>query len=243
MSTKEPMKNQLFYNCLVGKHSVVTGYKPAGSLSLEGAFAIYQRGYIARLTESLGDTFESVWQVLGDEFFFELCRQFITNHESQTYNLSDYSVKFIDFLISQPVSRELPFLSDLAHLGWLHKEVFHRQTCVGKSGPELMALLENDNPRTQWVDSLELLRSEFCLFDIWKALKDKSAPPCSWAGPHYLAIYKSEQQVYVKQITKRQFQAFEDIRRGQPLMTALENLEEFELSELFHFLAKNQLLK
>ncbi|WP_413289946.1 putative DNA-binding domain-containing protein [Bdellovibrio sp. HCB337] len=237
------MKNQIFYNCLIGKGAPELAYKPAGKLRLEDAFAIYQRGYIARLTESLGDTFESVWQVLGDELFFEVARQFIQTHESQTYNLSDYSVKFVDFLISQPVSQELPFLSDLAHLGWMHKEVFHRPTQVGRNGTDLMRLLEDDQHRAELVDSVELLKSPYCLFDIWKALKENLEPPSSWQGPQYLVLYKSGDQVFVKQISFGLYQAFEKIRQGQALMASLEHLEEFELTELFHFLAKNHLLK
>lgn len=237
------MKNQLFYKCVIGKESCISSFQPAGKLSLEGAFAVYQRGYIARLTEALGDTFESVWKVLGDEIFFDVCRTFIMANPSQAYNLSDYSVKFIDFLMSQSASVEFPFLSDLAHLGWLHKEVFHRPQETGLQGAALMALIEDHQRHATLVESFGLLTSDFCLFDIWKSLKDETDPPDSWTGKQFLTLYKTDQQVYVKQITERQHRAFENIRRGLPLMAALDHLEEFELTEMFHFIAKYTLLK
>jgi hypothetical protein len=237
------MKNQLFYNCVIGQTLAVDGFQPAGKLSLEAAFAVYQRGYIARLTETLGDIFESVWKVLGDEIFFDVSRKFIAANPSQVYNLSDYSVKFIDFLISQSVSVEFPFLPDLAHLGWLHKEIFHRPMTTSLSDAELMALLEDDNGIAALVETVELLASGFRIFDIWKALKDETRPPEFWKGPQYLVLYKFEQQVYVKQVSEGQYRAFENIRIGMPLITALEHLEELELTDLFHLLSKHSLLR
>jgi len=237
------MKNQLFYNCVTGQTPTVDGFQPAGKLSLDDAFSVYQRGYIARLTETLGDTFESVWKVLGDEIFFDVCRKFITTNPSQAYNLSDYSVKFIDFLISHSAAVEFPFLPDLAHLGWLHKEVFHRPVMTSLRGEELMALLDDDRNHVRLIESVEFLRSEFRLFDIWKTLKDETEPPESWEGRQYLVLYKFDHQVYVKQISEGQYRVFENIRMGCPLIVALEHLEEDELSDLFHFLTKYSLLR
>lgn len=235
------MKNRLFYKSVTGSPQDLSLYMPAGALDLDAALAVYQNGYIARLTETLGDTFESVWSVLGDEDFFQICRQFISSHPSQNYNLSNYSVKFVDFLISHPASEEFPFLPDLAHLGWLHKEVFHRPHQEGLNSEALMKLLEQDKARVFLIETFELLRSEYCLFDIWKALKDQSDPPTPWRESQCLVLYKSEQQVFVKQVTERQFEALEKIQLGIPLIEALEELEEFEISDLFQFLAKNKI--
>jgi len=237
------MKNQRFYNCVISKDTPPEGFLAAGSLSPEEGFAVYQRAYVARLTEALGDTYESVWKVLGDLIFFDVCEKFITAHGSQAYNLSDYSVKFIDYLISQSASVEFPFLSDLAHLNWLHKEVFHRAQETGLSGEALMALLEKENGRASTVAGFELVTSEYCIFDIWKALKEDSAPPESFVQKQFMVLYKSDHQVYLKQLTEHQYRAFENIRLGLPIMEALDILEEFELTELFHFLSKYALLK
>jgi hypothetical protein len=237
------MKNQRFYNCVISKDTPPEGFVAAGSLSPEEGFAVYQRAYIARLTEALGDTYESVWKVLGDSIFFDVCEKFIVAHGSQAYNLSDYSVKFIDYLISQSASVEFPFLSDLAHLNWLHKEVFHRPQETGLSGNALMALLEKDQGRAMTIEAFELFKSEYCVFDIWKALKENTTPPESFLQKQFMVLYKSDHQVYVKQLTERQYKSFESIRMGLPIMDALDSLEEFELTELFHFLSKQALLK
>ncbi len=237
------MKNQLFYNCVAAKGQVPDNYQAAGGLSTQEAFAVYQRGYVARLTETLGDTYESVWSVLGDDLFFEVCREFIFLHSSLSYNLSDYSVKFIDFLISHPISQEFPFLADLAHLGWLHKKVFHAATEQALAGEELITLLGNDDKKLMLVSDFDVLKSDFCLFDIWKSLKNESVPPEKWQNPQCLAFYKLDQQVYVQQISIKEFEFFEHLRSGLDIIDACECLTSTEITSLFHFLKTSRCLK
>ena len=48
------------------------GIRPAGRLkTAASALEVYRRAYVARLTEALGDTYEAVWSVLGDDVFFD----------------------------------------------------------------------------------------------------------------------------------------------------------------------------
>ena len=59
---------------------------------------LHRQGYIARLTEALGETFESIWWFLGDEEFFTICGEYISQHQSSVANLSNYGDHFIEFL-------------------------------------------------------------------------------------------------------------------------------------------------
>src|SRR5687768_3042109 len=69
-----------------------------GRLSLQEALGVYSNGYVARLTEALGEIFEGVWWVLGDSGFFEMCKRYIAATPSKSYNLSDYGDGFPAFL-------------------------------------------------------------------------------------------------------------------------------------------------
>lgn len=238
------MKHRLFYNCVIRGDAPPEGYKAAGGLTVDAAFAVYQRGYIARLTEALGDTYESIWRVLGDELFFDVCRKFIAGNPSQSYNLSDYSVKFIDFLISHPVAEEFPFLPDLAHLGWLHKEVFHSAGEWGLSGEELMSRLSEEPNRVRLAQPFEIVKSRYRLFDIWKALKFETAAPAreEWAQSQNVVLYKSDQQVFVREVTAQEAQFFEDLKSGTDVIVACEALAPQEITTLFEFLGSARCL-
>ncbi|RYZ72111.1 MAG: DUF2063 domain-containing protein, partial [Proteobacteria bacterium] len=142
------------------------GFQPAGKLTPEDAFAIYQRAYVARLTDMLGETFQNVWKVLGDRDFFVVARDFISETPSQSYNLSDYSEKFIGFLSTHELSKEFPFLPDLASVGWIKKELFDAAAEIGLPGEGVLELLEANMP-AQLVTSVRLLKSEFAIHDLW----------------------------------------------------------------------------
>jgi len=237
------MKNRLFYNIIIGAEKApADGFTAAGTLTLAEGFEVYQRGYIARLTETLGDTYESVWRVLGDDFFFETCREFISRNASQSYNLSDYSVKFIDFMLSHPATADFPFLPDLAHLGWLHKEIFHGAGDIGLAGEELLSRLSEGSSEIQLTDNFAVLKSTYCLFDIWKALKSESPLPENWQTQQNLAIYKMENQVYVRPISNAETDFFENVQAGMDILEACEKMAPQEISALFEFLGSARCL-
>ncbi|MBS1969926.1 MAG: putative DNA-binding domain-containing protein [Bdellovibrionales bacterium] len=237
------MKNRFFYNVVTGAEKAPTeGFKAAGSLSVEGGFAVYQRGYIARLTETLGDTYESVWRVLGDDLFFEACEEFITRSPSQSYNLSDYSVKFIDFMISHEATADFPFLPDLAHLGWLHKEVFHGMGDIGLGGEELMSALSERAEDVKLTPNFAILKSAYRLFDIWKVLKEEGPLPENWQEPQNLALYKMDNQVYVREISAGETEFFENLQAGMNILEACEKLSPQEITALFEFLGSARCL-
>src|SRR6476619_4133535 len=100
MTDKEKLKYQQFYNYIAGHSEVPMGYIPGGHLSEKEAFEVYALGYKARLTESLGETYESIWKFAGDQIFFEVCEDYISRQSSISYNLNDYGFTFPDFLKS-----------------------------------------------------------------------------------------------------------------------------------------------
>ena len=50
---------------------------PVGSLNQKQVLQVYTNDYYARLTEALGESFEAIWAVLGDEEFFKVCHEYI----------------------------------------------------------------------------------------------------------------------------------------------------------------------
>jgi hypothetical protein len=231
-----------FFECVTGQAEAPRDYKPAGKLSLEKAFEVYQRGYVARLTEMLGDTYESVWKVLGDELFFAVAKEFITKNPSQSYNLSDYSYAFISFLKTHSVSEEFPFLPDLANMGWQQKELFNAPTEEGLAGEELIALLSDENAKGRFVSSFQMITSSYCLYDIWQAQSDETNPPDDWERPQALALYKAAHQVFVKPLSDKIYSALKGIADGKVILEACEGLSEDEVTGFFRFLALSRIL-
>ncbi|MBK9324100.1 MAG: putative DNA-binding domain-containing protein [Bdellovibrionaceae bacterium] len=232
-----------FYDYLVGEAPQPLDYKPAGTLTLKEAFQVYRQGYHSRLTEVLGDTFELIWKVLGDDLFFEVTSEFIKENPSCSYNLSNYSAGFITFLVNHKLSNEFPFLKDLAQLCWDQKEIFDAPSENGLEGNCLLTLISDEDSSASFVNSVRLRSSQYCIFDIWNALVHDNVAPENWDQPQTVVIYRSEFQVFLKQISIETHRTLKKIEAGETLMNACQNLEERELTSLFHFLAKYRLLK
>jgi hypothetical protein len=225
----------------------VTG---GGRLSAREAVEVYARGYPARLTEALGETYEACWRVLGDESFFAVAKDFIARSPSQSYNLSDYGAGFADYLRgTAPESFDgvPPFLGDLAAFEWEFKEVFHRAPPAGLGAAELAARAAPAS-RLRFVPALSLLSSGHRVYGMWKRVRDDASPilDAEWTGAERLALYKKEgNPVFVRELSAPEHAALTALAAGRPLDEALasaDGLDEDGARALFAFLAEERLV-
>lgn len=168
---QETLKNwqDQFLNSIleIDQQSLLKQASPITNLSIESCLNIYTRGYKARLIESLGQTFEATWWVLGDEDFFMLAEKFVVHNPSKSFDLSDYGIDFPTFLKTSSNFISIPFLSELAHFEWNFKTLFHS---ADTPKPEDFSnrLSQDLNLKLQLVPSVVLWKSDFAIYDIWK---------------------------------------------------------------------------
>ena len=144
----------------------------AGTLKMQEAVEVYSSGYPARLFEVLGETFETVWKVLGDEDFQFLCIAYIEGHPSRSRNLSDYGESFSDFIeghLPQEVPRGL--LADLARFEWAFKECFHSPYENAAEIPDLRNS-EPENLQFTVMKSVMAIRVNFPVYKLHGASGD-----------------------------------------------------------------------
>ncbi|HYC00800.1 MAG TPA: DNA-binding domain-containing protein [Candidatus Limnocylindrales bacterium] len=220
---------------------------PGGDLDAEGALDVYRRGYRARLTEQLGETYEAVWWVLGDEGFFDVCRRYIAEHPSSSYNLSDYGEGLADFLAAAPESTEMEALPDLARLEWRFKELFHAPEHAHVPVEELAALGDLSSVRLVLGEAVGLIESRFAIGEIFARRKEPpdAAAPFDWRRPQRLLLYKLDGQIYTKELPAGAFAVLEALRDGarveDALVAALEADDGFgeeQASAVFELLAR-----
>ena len=171
---------------------------PMLNLSPQKCIDIYKRGYIARLTEALGETFEASWWVLGDEDFFKITRSYIQTTPSNEYDLSDYGKDFPLFLqLQNKLITDLPFIFDLARFELIFKDIFHKPN-VQDTGLHKLAA-DHFERIFSLSTSAALFESEFSVYQIWKHKnKDiESLDTISLSSHQRLLIYKQNSQVHV----------------------------------------------
>ena len=198
---------------------------PCGSLSTDAALEVYRTGHIVRLTEALGETFEAVWWVAGDDHYFRLAKEFLLTHVSASYNLSDFGKSFPDFLDRiQPFS-DLPFLADLARFEWLFKEVFHLPPHSGLPPEHFQQQPLSENLRLAFGPSISLFRSPYSVYEVWKlrGTTQESLPEKDWSKPQWLLCYKHQQQVYIKQLSEPEYLLLHHLNLGASIEEALDS--------------------
>ncbi len=203
---------------------------PGGSLTSDAAIDVYRTGHIARLTEALGETFEAVWWVAGDEYYFQLAKEFLFKQGSQSYNLSDFGEFFPDYLEERQPFSDLPFLADLARFEWLFKEIFHSPPHTALTPEDFQNHQLSGNLRLSFAPSVRLFHSPYSVYEIWKmrGTDQSSLPEEDWNHPQWLLCYKHQQQVYVKHLTEPDYLLLQALLNGANIEEALvHTLETF----------------
>jgi hypothetical protein len=224
--------------------AAVTG---GGTLSAAEAVEVYRRGYPARLTEALGETYEACWRVLGDDAFFAAARDFIARAPSLTHNLSDYGAGFPEFLESRPDAEHAPFLGELARFEWAFKELFHAAPCPGLDAKVLAARARPDSV-LRLGGGVRLLSLRFRVQEIWRRDRADDAPLKSsdWEGAERLILYKLEgNPIYVRALTAPEHAALTGLAAGRPLgdaLAAAEGLDAAGAQALFAFVAESRIV-
>jgi hypothetical protein len=217
-----------------------------GRLTPSAALDVYRKGYTARLTEALGETYEACWRVLGDEDFLSVCADYAARTPSLSHNLSDYGGLFPGYLESRADLAHAPFLGDLARFEWAFKELFHRAPHAGLPASEIAGRARPDG-RLRLGAAMELLSLRRRVRAIWSRDRSDDTPlsPADWEGEQRLLLYKQgTNDVMIRELSAEEHAALSALRAGHALAEALapSGLDEAATSALFSFLAGSGLV-
>ena len=215
----------------------IKGIKPAGLKSATGAFEVYRRAYRARLIDSLCETYEATWTVLGDKRFFDLCNRYIDVHPSQTYNVSNYGNLFPEFIDARNSFPGLVFLPSLARFERMFWNLFHTKPHAPISSDEVQKLCVQAGARVILGGATWLFESAFSVYDIWK----NRNPDLLWDRPQNLLLYKKGGEIFCKIFSRPEFLFLKSMSSGLALDQIEEvsnGLSEMQIANLFQFLAK-----
>ncbi|MES2257287.1 MAG: DUF692 family multinuclear iron-containing protein [Pseudomonadota bacterium] len=95
-------------------------------------YALYRGNLIATWHKTLGATYPVIAQLVGEEFFGGLCREYGRMYPSVSGDLNQFGGDFSTFLTGFPHTAELPYLPDMARLEWA--------LCRAHSAPDCDAL-------------------------------------------------------------------------------------------------------
>ena len=192
---------------------------------------IYSNGYKVRIHEALGEVYETIQMILGEEAFEKLAYEYADHYPSRYYNLSHTGQHLAEFVRKEPLwLKQYPFLKDLAQFEWQASKAFHAHD---QPAVDLMKL--SKIPMESWEKatfvfqpSISIVESKWPLLRLWKAQKEKTSvakiEPSKQS--EYFLIGRQAYQIRCESLDEKQFQLIQALLRGLDLGAALEKLAE-----------------
>ena len=182
---------------------------------------VYSGGYVARMREALEEAYPAVRHVTGARTFSELARSYAARHPSHDYNLSLAGRHLPEFLQTYSLTKELPFLPDLARLEWQVVEAFHAFDQPPLDPSRLSAVPPEDWERLRLIfqPSVHLLASAWPVLDIWEA-RDRPIGEVRIDlinRPQRILIFRSTLEVRCELLDQPQDAALEALLSGKTL--------------------------
>lgn len=183
--------------------------------------SVYSGGYLARMEEGLEESYPAVRRVAGRRGFHALAHDYAAGHPSRDYNLSLVGKDLPVFLEGYSLTKELPFLPDLARLEWAVAEAFHAFDQPPLDPAHLSAIPPEEWERIRLVfqPSLRMVSSAWPILDIWEA-RDKpvSEVKINLVGrPQRVRVCRQAFQVHCELLDELQEAALRALLSGKSL--------------------------
>lgn len=221
------------FHSLVGPGEDPAGAKeiplnPQGGVPGNERVSVYAHGYYARIVEALLETYPAVKHVLGEKIFNDLAHAYAERYPSGEYNLTQMGKYFPEFLKDPGVAEEMPFLSGLAALEWRVSLAFHAYDGKPLETAALSQITPEDWEKASLVfqPSVSVLRSEWPVFDIWKARNEpvEKIKIDMVNRPQNILIFRQGLEVHCTLLGPAQFQMLEGLLAGKTLGETCEAL-------------------
>lgn len=146
--------------------------RPAGR-----RFGVYRNNVAVSLTEAIHLAFPVIAKLLGRENMDGLAGMFLRAHPPGTRMLMQYGDAFPDFLADMPQLAHLGYLPDMARLELALRRSYH----AADAEPAATETLTGDaetlaRSRIVFAPALQVVRSRWPIFDIWRFNTEDGAP-------------------------------------------------------------------
>lgn len=205
-------------------------------------FAVYRNNIRLTRMAALKNAFPLVRNIVGDEFFDGLAREYAATHDSASGDLNQYGCAFASFLAHFEPAGELPYLPDCARLDWQCHLAYQAADCARLDPARLGGVAPEHHSRLRLATQagVALLASPYPLAQIWRVnqigytgdMRIDFAP----AAQHAM-VFRVGFDVRVDAIGRGEHAFLANVIAGQPLGTALdgalESADDFDFPAAF----------
>ena len=214
-------------------------------------FAVYRNNVTVSLINALADTFAVTRQLVGEDFFRAMAREFVYSSPPDCPLLTEYGSGFPAFIAGFPPAAALPYLADTARLEFSYLQAYHAADAVSLPPDQFASLLARPEAlaavRLDLHPSLHTLQSQYAIASLWAAHQglgdladvDPDVAENAWVARNGL-------QVLVLRMRTGDCQFAGALQRGRPLGEAARLAQkadpEFDLSTCLAIMLREQLM-
>ncbi len=145
----------------------------------EKRFAVYRNNVVVGLIDALADSFPVIRELVGEEFFRAMAREFVRTTPPRSPVLALYGKGFAEFIEAFAPAASLPYLADVARLELLRVLSFHAADETPVTQEHIGCLLADADalPLARFAlhPSLFQLASAHAVVSLWAAHQSESA--------------------------------------------------------------------
>ena len=198
-------------------------------ISASERLSVYHHNVIGGLHDVLSEIYTATRKLVGDEFFWQMAKDFIAITLPTESDLNRYGKHFSAFIASYEAAKVVPYLSDVAQFEWLWHEAYFAPDDAPLSAAEMNAIVPEDL-QLQLRTSIKLFASNYPVDDIWRYCESGENAPKLDSGPVFLLLARPALEVITLRLTQPEYHFLSSIAQGNPLEKAAEGMEQ-HLSE------------
>jgi len=212
------------------------GAEAALQLKHAERFALYRGNLTSTWSKALAAAYPVIAQLVGEEFFTALAREYGRAHPSDSGDLNRFGAHFESFLRGFEHVQHLPYLPDMACLEWQLHRIHYVQ-----HEPALQAHdIDPGAVEAQsfaWQSTARLFESEWAVVPLWLAHQGMPFPQ-KMDEPSRALLSRPQWTAQVTPLQAPQYAALQELREGKTVGAALD--AAFALDENFDLAASLQ---
>ena len=202
------------------KNCNILSYLPYDDEESLARLNIYRNNVLGNYAGVLESIYSRTKDILGNEIFGKISREFYHKFKSKTGNLDEYGAEFPDFLNSVKSQHNIDFLTDLARLELYYHLCYFADDVIVLTVKTITKLPESkyEGLIFDLHPSCFLLKSDFDIFAIWHKKKPKKN------HKNYLLIMRPFFQEEIVNLDEEEFLFLDEIKQKRKLYAIYQKI-------------------
>lgn len=245
------LQKNFFAGLFEQSRTVLDAIQPEGLITPEQRLQVYRNNVYLILTEHLQKIFPVIVKLVGNSFFRQSAKEFVTASPPASGDMTLYGADFPDFLKSLPSLSAHPYTGDVAALEWFYYAAGVLPLRPVISPEKFQQELQNNGQIINMVfqPHVSVLESPYPVLNIWQHIRNNAEDALTGLDmnqPCYLVIYRRGSEVMLLSVDEAALAFADTIKTGktaeEAVNAALSVAPDFEPAEHIRYFLCNKML-